>query len=113
MADESEAPPSFWALVRGQTKPRKSTAGQPLALPNPEATMSLSEQFKADPVGAVLSMLRGATLPVGPESQASRFGELLAAGAPIVGGLKPLKAVVTGERAAEEAAQATKGIRAY
>jgi hypothetical protein len=113
MPEEPEAPPSFWALLRGQTKPRKSTVGQPLPLPNPEATMSLGEYFKFDPLGAAVNVLLGASpvpFPGVPETQASRFGAVLAAGAPLGAGMKSLKALATGE---EAAGQAAKGIKAY
>jgi len=99
MAEEPESPPSFWALLRG-AKSRRSTIGQPLQLPNPEATMTLGEYFKADPFNAALGVLFGASplpIPGYPETQASRFGQVLGAAVPLVGGMKSLKALAAGE----------------
>jgi hypothetical protein len=64
-------------------------------------------------LGAAVNVLLGASpvpLPGVPETQASRFGAVLGAGVPFVGGMKSLKALATGE---EAAGQAAKGIKAY
>jgi len=92
MADDMMYP-SFWGWLRGE-KPRPSTAGQPL--PNPEATMSLGEHFRFDPLGAMTDVLLGASpipLPWVPETQSSRFGQVLGAAVPFFSGLKSLKSV--------------------
>jgi hypothetical protein len=75
--------------------------------------MSLGDYFRFDPLGAAVNVLLGASpvpLPGVPETQASRFGAVLAAGAPLGAGMKSLKALATGE---EAAGQAAKGIKAY